>query len=215
MTNRTELDTLLGAYETYVGMGNLKMAGRTLPKIIRTLVAVIDERPPEPEPEQKVHHVDQSASEPCAPCDVSVANNASLIEEFVAPVMSVDVVEANSNSHVSHAHGHDDHGHHDHEHEHEHDHEHHDHGHDREHHDHEHDDPHANSQTATSVAEHDADHTRQATRVPQDEEINAIENAGYSKAPAAPDAPNDLIEEAPVEEPVAPAPKTPKKPKTS
>ena len=47
MTTRSELDALLGAYDNYIGTGNMKQAGRTLPKIIRALVTFVEERTPD------------------------------------------------------------------------------------------------------------------------------------------------------------------------
>lgn len=81
MTTRTELNALLAAYENYIGTGNMKQAGRTLPKIIHALVTFVEERTPdhiEAEPELAA----PAAPPPCAPCDVSIPNNPSLIEAF-------------------------------------------------------------------------------------------------------------------------------------
>jgi hypothetical protein len=94
MTTRIELNTMLAAYETYVGGGNLKQAGRLLPKIIRSVIAFVEERTPD--------HVEEAAPKtpftsdvlhapaPCLPCDVSVANNGLLLEEFKTPIVAAD-----------------------------------------------------------------------------------------------------------------------------
>jgi hypothetical protein len=116
MTTRTHIDALLAKYENSIGTGNMKMAGRTLPLIIRALVAFVEERTPDhvevddepliqqalvaPErrslkveiahnapPEAVAEAIEIIKSEfaaPCAPCDVSIPNNPELIEDFKA-----------------------------------------------------------------------------------------------------------------------------------
>lgn len=90
MKHREELDRLLQTYETYVGAGSMKQAGRLLPTIIRQLVNLMEERMGNPQPTklQKEYQdfikQDKKVSlpEPCAPCDVSIPDNDQLIEDF-------------------------------------------------------------------------------------------------------------------------------------
>lgn len=96
MKHREELDRLLQTYESYVGAGSMKQAGRLLPTIIRQLVNLMEERMGNPQPTklQKEYQdfIKQdkkvSAPEPCAPCDVSIADNDELIEDFKIDVLS-------------------------------------------------------------------------------------------------------------------------------
>jgi hypothetical protein len=95
MTTKREIEDLLTAYDRSIGMGNMKMAGRTFPQIIRALMTFVEERTPAdtteydgkkypflereivaPEPKVDLN------PPPCAPCDVSIPNNPDLIEEF-------------------------------------------------------------------------------------------------------------------------------------
>ena len=96
MTTKKELNDLLSAYESYIGGGNMKQAGRTLPKIIHALVQFVEERTPDivteydnkstlgnMQPEKAKAFFDAYRNpEPCTPCDVSIPDNKDLISDF-------------------------------------------------------------------------------------------------------------------------------------
>lgn len=97
MTTKKELNDLLSAYESYIGGGNMKQAGRTLPKIIQALVQFVEERTPDiateydnssaplgnMKPDKAKAFFDAYRNpEPCAPCDVSIPDNEQLIDDF-------------------------------------------------------------------------------------------------------------------------------------
>ena len=97
MTTKKELNDLLSAYESYIGGGNMKQAGRTLPKIIHALVQFVEERTPDivteydtssaplgnMKPDKAKAFFDAYRNpEPCEPCDVSIPDNDALIEDF-------------------------------------------------------------------------------------------------------------------------------------
>ena len=87
MYHREELEQMLEDYENYVGMGNMKQAGRLLPKIIRKVVVILENKIGKPQltelqKEYQAHL--KTSPPPCEPCDVSLENNDKLIPEFKA-----------------------------------------------------------------------------------------------------------------------------------
>jgi hypothetical protein len=84
MTSKTELDELLKNYERAIGMGNMKVAGRTLPQIIHALVAFVEERTPT-YMERRVFHIDVDDMSP----EVAKAH----LDEIMEDMKSKKVIE--------------------------------------------------------------------------------------------------------------------------
>ncbi len=95
MKKRKELNRLLDTYETHIGTGSMKQAGRLLPVIIRKLVEIVDDATSSAA-EVAEHNVPTKAyveqQQPCAPCDVSIPNNPDLIEEFKTESIHIPTV---------------------------------------------------------------------------------------------------------------------------
>jgi hypothetical protein len=118
MTTRAKINTLLSVYENYIGTGNMKQAGRTLPKIVHALMEFVENYDTMRKQERQVYTMDNippdlaqdilagldelrapraddepeklfESPAPCVQCDVSIPNNPDLIEEFKNPLEAV------------------------------------------------------------------------------------------------------------------------------